>query len=105
MQRRALLGTGFGEKQAAIWKIESCETTGARHLDAAGAPVQASGDHEVQHQPQIVVQPNGDPFADPAELSNGFVLGAMKRRVHGAQEKRTCETDMLEGLAEDALFE
>ena len=105
VQRRALLRAGLREQEAAVRKIESGKTARPRHLDAAGAPMQASRDHEVQHQPKVVIQANSDTFADPPELAHRFSFGARKRRGRSAQQKRTGQPHVLQRLAEDALFE
>src|SRR5579863_9626543 len=100
-----LLRSRLSEKQAPVWKIESGQATGARDFDAARAPVEPSSDHQMQHQPQIVVQPNGDAFADTSQDSDGFACGARKWRISRTQQKGTDQSDMLQRLAKDALFE
>ncbi len=68
------LGAGLGEDQGAVGKIEGGETLAASELGRRRSPVEPTGDHEVEHQPKIVVQADGDAFADAAEGSDGATL-------------------------------
>jgi hypothetical protein len=76
MQRRAFLRAGFGQDQAAIREIERSQTAGPRNFGSASTPVEASGDHQMQDQPQVVIETYRDSFANPAELSDSFAFDA-----------------------------
>ena len=49
--------------------------------------MQAPGDHQVNDDPQIIVQPDGDAFADPPELANHPSLRLGDGRLRGAKNK------------------
>ena len=59
----------------------------------------------MQDEPQLVVESNRDALADSAQLPYEPPLGERQRRLGGAQEKRTRQTDPLEALADDATLE
>ena len=70
MQRRALLRSGLGQREAAVVEQERGQGAAAVGLLGFLAPVQASGDHQVQHQPDVVIEADRDAFADAPERSN-----------------------------------
>ena len=67
--------------------------------------MEAARDHKVDDQPEVAVNADGDAFADAAEGDDGFSFSDGEGWVDGAQDKDRGETNMLEGLAEDAGFE
>ena len=69
MQRRAVLCAGFGKRERAAGKIESCEAVAAGKLCAWGFPVQPTGNHQVQYEPEIAFNANRDTLADPPEFA------------------------------------
>ena len=62
-------------------KSNAARLIAAGKLRARGAPVQPPGDHQVQHQPQIIVEADGDALADPAQLRD---LTALRPESGGA---------------------
>ena len=64
-------------------------------------PMQTAGNHQVQHEPQVVVEANGDPFAQPAQLAHGPALEGLHSRVKGSHQERTVEPYPLECLPQD----
>src|SRR5260370_20307320 len=105
IQRRASFRSRFRQQQTAVREIEGRKTARPRHFDTTGAPVQPPGDHEVQHQPQIVFESDGYPLADSAQLADLPPFHALKRRIHAAKQERTRQANMLERLRENALLE
>ena len=104
VQRGAALASGFGEHQRAVGKIERGEVVAAAELRARGPPVQAPGDHQVKHEPEVVVEADGDALADAAQLAD--VRPSTSATAAGrAQQKGAGDANMLERLADDALFE
>ena len=67
--------------------------------------MQTTGNHQVENEPEVLIDADGNALADAAQLADGAALEVLKRRVHGAKEKRTREADANERLAEDAGFE
>jgi hypothetical protein len=64
-----------------------------------------TGDHQMKYQPQIVVETDGDAFANAPQLTDGVALHTLERRLHRAQEKRTCQPDAFEWLTDNALLQ
>lgn len=64
--------------------------------------MQPSGDHEVQHQPEIIVETNCNALADTPQFAHHVTLGAADRRLRSAQQKRAGNPRLLEGLTDDA---
>ena len=98
-----MLRARLGEEEAAVREVEGRQRVLGRELDAGGLPVEPPGDHQVQHQPQLVVQPQGDPLADAADLPDGLAARRIERRIEGPDEERAVDPDPLETLADDAL--
>ena len=63
MQRGAPLRAGLGERQRAVLELEERERA-ARLL---AGPVQAAGDHQVQHEEELVLEPEDDALAEPGQ--------------------------------------
>jgi hypothetical protein len=64
--------------------------------------VQATGDHEVQHQPDVVIEANGDALANASQLYDSVAVRRRGRSVRGSQEKWTADFDALQRAAENA---
>ena len=71
-------------------------------LACGGLPVQPAGDHQVQHQPEIAFDADGDALADAAHGADGSAFDAAERRIDGAQQEDRAEAHPFERLAEDA---
>ena len=63
MQGGAALGPGFGQGQAAAGEIEGGEGLFAGQLGTRRPPMQAPGDHQVQDEPELALQADGNAFA------------------------------------------
>ena len=81
MQRGALVLGNLGEQQAAVIEIECHQATPASQRGATFAPVQAPGDHQVQHREQV-------PFHTP-ETDQPAPDQLGRRRADAAQNERT----------------
>ena len=80
-QGRAVLRAGLGQDQAAVREVEGRQRALARELRAGAFPVEAAGDHEMEDQPEIVVEPDRDPLADPLKLADRLAESRVDRRV------------------------
>ena len=67
--------------------------------------MEAPGDHQVEHQPDVIFQADGDALSDAAHLLHHLVFGGGQRRCHGAQEERSADERALEGVRDDAGFQ
>jgi asparagine synthetase B (glutamine-hydrolysing) len=98
LSRPALEATG--RKRAAI-EFEQRQRA-ARFL---AFPVQASGDHQVQHEVQIAVEVEHDAFSQSRETDDGFAVDIGKRGNRGAQQEGIEDTDRRQPLAAQQAFE
>ena len=67
--------------------------------------MEAAGDHEVEDEPEAVVELDGDTFADAVQGTDGVVFDVLDARLDGAEQKRAGNADLGEGLAYDARRE
>ncbi len=79
----AALGTGFGENEGAVGKIEGGEIVTAAEFGSEGAPVKASGDHQVKNEPETVVEFDGDALADAEEGTHGVAFDLFNGWLYG----------------------
>ena len=105
MERGAAFGAGFGEHERAVREVEGRETITAGKPRVLRAPMQAACDHQVENEPEVAIDPDGDALADAAQSAHSAALEVLERRLHGSKEKRAREADTFEGLVEDTHFE
>jgi hypothetical protein len=105
MQRCAMLGAGFGEDQRAVGKIEGGKIVTTCELCVLRTPVQAAGNHQMKHNPEIVIEADGDAFADTAKFADSEAVDSGDGRLRGAEKEQASDADVVEGLVEDARFE
>ena len=67
--------------------------------------MQAACDHQVENEPEVAIDPDGDTLADAAQFAHSATLQVLERGLHGSKEKRAREADAFEGLVEDTHFE
>ena len=67
--------------------------------------MEPSSNHEMQDEPAVVVQADGDSLAQPAESANRFAVNALDRWHSGAEQKWIADAHLIERLAKDAAFE
>ncbi len=71
----------------------------------ARLPVQSAGDHQMQNQPQIIVEPQRNPFADSSDGSNTLAMHRVERWIERVQQERAVNSNGLEFLAERVTLE
>ena len=64
--------------------------------------MEAAGDHEVEDEPEVALDADGDALADSAEGCDGAAFSGGEWRIDGAEEEDGGETNRKERLAEDA---
>ena len=78
VQRRPLLRAGLGERQRAVREIERRQRVAAGELGAAWLRAcrqcSAARDHEVQDEPQVVLEADRDALAEPAQPADPFAV-------------------------------
>ena len=62
-------------------------------------------DHQVQDEPAVVIQADGDSLAQPAKATDGFAVNALDRWHSGAEQKWIADAHLIEPLTENAAFE
>ena len=98
-------GAGFSEDEGAVGEVEGGEVVAAAEFSPNGTPVESAGDHEVEDEPEAVVEFDGDTFADAMEGTYGVAFDVFDSRLDGAEEERAGYPDLGEGLAYDARLE
>src|ERR1043166_5142041 len=99
MQRSAMLGAGFGEHERTVREIEGREALPSAHLCSTLSPVQTTCDHQVQNQPEVVLHPDSDTFADPLQTAHRTAFHFLQRRIRRTEQKGTGHTYRLDRLA------
>jgi hypothetical protein len=102
VERSAVFGTGFGEDEGAVGEVESGEIVSATEFGFGGAPVETARDHEVQDEPEAVVELDGDALADATEGYDGVAFDLFDVGLNGAEQEWARDADADEGLVEDA---
>ena len=83
VQRRAAFAAGLGEHERPGWKIERGEVIAPGELRGRRAPVQTAGDHQVDHEPQVIVEADRNALADASQFTHDVVLDGGERRLDG----------------------
>jgi hypothetical protein len=60
--------------------------------------VQAAGNHQVQHQPEIASYANRDPLTDPPQFAHNAAFDIRKRWLRGAKQKWARQPYVLDRL-------
>ena len=89
VERRPLLRAELGERQRAFRKIERGQRIAAAELGGRLFPVQAPVDHQVQDEPQVVLEAERDALAEAAQPADVFAIERADRRLRRAQQERT----------------
>jgi len=90
----------LGKDQGAVGKVERCQRLAARQLCSCRAPVQPAGNHQVKHQPKIILDANRNAFADAAQLADHAAFHVGKRRISGSQQEGALQAHVLDGLTD-----
>ena len=90
VQRGPAFGPSLGQQQAACGKIKGCQVEFSRDLGAVQLPVQSSRNHEMQHQPELIIEPDGDPLAQPPQLTNRLADLRLPEEARRFEPGRDC---------------
>src|SRR5260370_13209458 len=105
MQGGASLCTSFCKRKRAVGKVKCRETVAARQLSSRWAPVQSTGNHQMKYQPEIVIKPHGNAFADSPQFTHGMTFYIRDWWLRGAKQKDACNSYMLKRPTDNARFE
>src|SRR5690606_39034999 len=102
---RPSLGPLLGQDQAPGVEVDRGETHLLRDRRLGTLPTESPGDHQMDHQEQLVGELEDDPLSDPAQpgdlLTHRYVVG----RVVGAEHGRRCDADAGHGQPEHPLLQ
>src|SRR5580700_1943997 len=59
----------------------------------------------MQHQPQVSLEADSDPLADPSQLTDSLPLGHTQRRLERAHQKWTIDANFEQQLPDDSALE
>src|SRR5215469_1147480 len=86
-------------------EVKCCQILTPSEFGLRTTPVQSSGNHQVQHEPEIAFQSNRDSFSNAPQSLDLASFHIRERRLHASQQKRTAETHSLQTLSDDAGLE
>src|SRR5438067_1171626 len=107
MKRRALARAGFGQEERSVWKINRREIVlPARfYFRDCRQPMQAAGDHQMEHQPELIVELKGNALSDAPQCSHLFSFQNRDWRLRRPQDKWVSNTNRQQRLANGPFFE
>src|SRR5579871_4799681 len=82
-KRGTLARACFGDGQGAGIEVEGTQGAPSIGGGAALLPVQTPGNHQVEDQPEIVVEADGNPFTDAPQTNDVAAMGGCQRRIGG----------------------
>lgn len=102
MKRCPAFAARLREHQRTFRKVEGGKSIAARQLRSRRSPVQPARDHQVQHQPEIVIEAEGDALADPPQLPDDLALSIGDWRLSRPHQERACHAHTLQRTPKDA---
>ena len=102
VERRPLLRAELGERQRAFRKIERGQRIAAAELGGRLFPVQAPVDHQVQDEPQVVLEAERDALAEAAQPADVFASERAERGLGRAQQEWAGQAHARKRLIQDA---
>ena len=67
--------------------------------------MKTSGNHQVQNEPVVIFEADGDSLSEASQVSNYLPFRVMNRWRHGAEQEGTREAHTLEFLTEDSRLQ
>jgi len=71
--------------------------------------MEAAGDHEVQHEPEVLAwcgfETDGDAFADASQFAHGAAVHGSEWWIDGTEKEDRTQAHLFEWLIEDARFQ
>ncbi len=91
MERSLFFRPGFGEHQTSVRKIKGREVPFAPEVGTRLLPVEPSGDHQVNDEPEIVLEADGDALADAPQRERPL-FSAAGRDGSAVRNRKGCAT-------------
>jgi hypothetical protein len=105
VKRGAPFRPGFDQYEAPARKVERRQAVFAGRLGIARPPSKPAGNHQVNHEPQVAVQSDGNPLAEPPQLGHATTVAVLDRRIDGSQHERARHPHPFERLAKNSPLE
>src|SRR5207249_5774946 len=99
-----MLCAGFCKHERAVGKIESCQAVASRQSRTARPPVQATGNHQVQHKPKIALHSNGNSLADRSQVAHNVAFHIGERWLYRTKQEGAGQPYVLDRLRHDPCF-
>ena len=84
VQRRALLGARLRQHEHAGVELQNQGDELGRLVGPGRPPLEAARDHQVDHEPEVRLEADRDPLAEPAQIDDAQPDGRVDRRVDAA---------------------
>ena len=105
VERCPPLGAGLRERERSRREIESRQVLAPLEGRVGRLPMQAAGDHQVQHQPEVAIQADGDALSHSPQFAHGSSRGFREGGRGGSKKKRAGQPDAFERQAHHARFQ
>ncbi len=87
-ERCPVLRAGLGEQQGAGREVEGGQGALGGQPGPGRLPVEPAGDHQVQDEPEVAVEADGDPLPEAADLADRPAVGRLHGRLERPEQER-----------------
>src|SRR5262249_27865558 len=85
--------------------VERGQINPGTQLAVRWAPMQSSGDHQMEHQPKIGLEPKNDSLPEPAQRHDLAPPKYADGRLDAAEKKGAADLDLLDDLTQHTTFQ
>src|SRR3970040_491691 len=100
-----MLGAGLRELERAGAEVEGGQSAPLGERRSCVLPVEPPRDHEVEHEEQLAVQLDHDPFSQAREAGDRPTFDGREWWFDRPEEERARNPDVLQPRAQDAWLE
>jgi hypothetical protein len=101
VKRRAPPRACFGEEQRSVGEVECGQSVPTRNRRSLGKPLQATGNHQVHHEMETIVEVHHDPLPKTPGVEDDPICGGIDRRVVGPKHRDAPDPYAEQGLSHD----
>jgi hypothetical protein len=105
VKRSATLRARLGEQKGSVREVHGQEADLAGHLAAWRFPLEAAGNHQVEHQEDVLVELHHEALAQSMQRNDMPTDCRIEGRIDRPQQERAGETHPLDSLADHARTE
>ena len=91
VQGGTFLGPCLGENERAVLELERCEQLTPATPRQLIAPLKATRNHQMEHEPEFPLEPNRNSLTDALEPQHPKSLSVLETRLDRAQQKRVIQ--------------